>query len=234
MTVVFGTLFNNVKIKRYNAEGTPTETITVPLSYAPKQKWYAAVFSDNALEDGKPYAIKSPSMGFEMGGLTYDTIRKRNKLHRVRLSTKEIGYVGAPYTVDFTLYVFANKTSDWTQIVEQILPHFNPSLNVPVKVISNDNGDFFQHDIHVTLNSVAPDQNMYGDFRTRSVYTWALSFTLNMEFMGNLGDTGNIIGGNDDNPAIILNFYTSDDESTFTFDANDPVRTINLSEIDIV
>ena len=39
VTAVFGTLFNNITVKRLNSSGAATSVQKVPLRYAPKQKW---------------------------------------------------------------------------------------------------------------------------------------------------------------------------------------------------
>ena len=64
VTAVFGTLFNNISVKRLNSSGAATSVQKVPLRYAPKQKWYARVF-ENATDSVKGnFAIKLPAMGF--------------------------------------------------------------------------------------------------------------------------------------------------------------------------
>lgn len=240
LTAVFGTLFNNIQIVRYDADGKQTNTIIVPIRYAPKQKWYSSVFAANDDRlDNEAYSVKVPSMGFELGSLIYDTTRKLSKFNKVRdgnLSDNSLilGYLGAPYTVDFTLYVFADKTSDWTQIIEQIIPNFNPTLNVPVRIVHNEvNGQYVVQDVHITLVSVNPDQNMYGDFRTRGTYTWNLSFTMNVIFQGVMNEPGGIIGGADaggQDPAILINFYNEmDGDMRLTAD-DIPVSILQLPD----
>jgi len=238
LTAVFGTLFNDIKIKRYNASGDVTETMTVPIAYAPKQKWYQAVFAGNDNRpDGGGFALKVPGMGFEMTSMLFDTTRKLNKMNKIRQGNLTdgslvTGYIGAPYSVDFVLYVFANKTADWTQIIEQIFPYFNPTFNVPIRIVHNEaNDQYVVQDVHVTLTSSSPDQNMYGDFRTRDTYTWSLSFTMNVNFMGSFNEPKDIIAGAQGggvDPAILINFY-NDDRGDLTILPNDePVSTIEL------
>lgn len=239
-TAVFGTLFNNVKIKRYDDTGNTTETMTVPLRYAPKNKWYARVFEERQDSvSGPDYAIKSPSMGFEMTSMLYDTSRKLNRLNQIRngsINTGQVqGYIGAPYTMSFQLYVFANKTADWTQIIEQIIPNFNPTLNIPVKMIHNDeNDESIIQDVHITLTSVAPDQNMYGDFRQRQTYTWTLSFDMNISFYGKYGSPDSAIGYDDEetpNAGIIINFYNDITGDLTLAPGQEPIDIIEVPEI---
>lgn len=241
-SAVFGTLFNNVKIKRFDGSGNVTETMTVPLRYAPKSKWYSRVFAGNRPEQGESsdYALKVPSMGFELSSLLYDTSRKVNRLNRIRegsvtAGTQIAGYAGAPYAMDFNLYIFANKTADWTQIIEQIVPNFNPTLNIPVRMVHNDSsGNDLVQDIHITLVSVSPDQNMYGDFRERQTYTWNLSFTMHLNIFGKYDTPDSTIGGaavGGTDPAITINFYNDQNGELTLADGQEPIEIIEVPEI---
>lgn len=241
-TAVFGTLFNNIKIKRFDGQGNTTETITVPLRYAPKSKWYSRVFADNRPEPGESgdYALRVPSMGFELTSMLYDTTRKVNRFNQIRQGSvtdgsQISGYIGAPYALDFTLYVFANKTPDWSQIIEQIVPNFNPTFNVPVKMVHNDNNDEdIVQDLVITLTSVSPDQNMYGDFRERQTYTWALTFTMNLMMFGKFDSPSATIGGTEvggTDPAIRINIYHDDDGNLKADNGEEPVYIIDIPEL---
>ena len=73
---VFGTLFNNISIKR--PDGT---TMKVPLAYGPRQKWIARVqqASSLGLDGTTRTAISLPRMGFELSSIEYDGSRKLSK-----------------------------------------------------------------------------------------------------------------------------------------------------------
>lgn len=229
VTAVFGTLFNDISIKRLNASGSATSVQKVPLRYAPKQKWYSRVF-ENASDTVKgDFAIKLPAMGFELTSIAYDTTRKLSHLNKVRqggvVSDNRIeGYTPPPYTMDYSLYCFSNKTTDWSQVVEQIIPHFNPTFNIPVKLIRTTAQTIVQ-DLHITLNSVSPDNNYQGDFRTRDTFVWNLDFTLNTSFAGSFSTPSALIkgavgtGGTD--PAILINMYDDTPDSDLIFDAGE-------------
>ena len=78
---VFGTLFNNISIKR--PDGT---TMKVPLAYGPRQKWIARLQQQPELGmAGTPRtAISLPRMGFEMTSIEYDASRKLSKKLSIR------------------------------------------------------------------------------------------------------------------------------------------------------
>ena len=70
---VFGTLFNNITIKR-----TDGKIIPVPLAYGPRSRWIARLQSSLDPVSKKP-AISLPRIGFELTTIEYDGSRKLTK-----------------------------------------------------------------------------------------------------------------------------------------------------------
>ena len=243
VTAVFGTLFNDISIKRLNSSGNTTSVQKVPLRYAPKQKWYARVFEDASDTVKGDFATKLPSMGFEMVSIIYDTARKVSHLNKVRqgnvIANNRIeGYTPPPYMMDYQLYCFSNKTTDWSQIVEQIIPFFDPTFNIPIKLIRTTNQTIVQ-DLHITLNSITPDGNYQGDFRTRDTFVWTLGFTLNTSFAGSFTSPSGVIkgakgtGGTD--PAILINMYDQTADDDLILDAGElTLDVFSVEEGDII
>ena len=78
--IAFGTIFNNVNIKRLDSSGNPLQKIRVPLSYAPKEKFIARLDQNaNLTGDDSSVAITLPRMSFDVTGYSYDGSRKLNK-----------------------------------------------------------------------------------------------------------------------------------------------------------
>ena len=78
--IAFGTIFNNVNIKRLDSSGNPLQNIKVPLSYSPKEKFLARLDAQQDLTgDDSKVAITLPRMSFEITGYSYDGSRKLNK-----------------------------------------------------------------------------------------------------------------------------------------------------------
>ena len=48
--VAFGTLFNNIKINRRAASGEDSDTIAIPLAYAPQQRYIERITQDPNLD----------------------------------------------------------------------------------------------------------------------------------------------------------------------------------------
>ena len=80
----------------------------------------------------------------------------------------------------------AKNQDDGLQIMEQILPYFQPEYSVTIKPVDN-----FDHkqDVQVILNDVGIEDNYEGDFTERRVLTYTLNFTMKMKFYGPTGDS---------------------------------------------
>ena len=180
IVVSFGTLFNNIQIVRKNSTGTIVQSMKVPLAYGPQQKFLARLNADPAL--GAKVAVTLPRLGFEMTGITYDPTRKLNrvqKFRKVKSSTDDSNkldtqYMPVPYNINFTLYAMAKKSDDALQIVEQILPYFQPDYTLTI----NDMADMgIKRDVPIILNDVTYEDNYQGDFTERRAIIYTLAFT---------------------------------------------------------
>ena len=180
IVVSFGTLFNNIQIVRKNSTGAIVQSMKVPLAYGPQQKFLARLNADPAL--GAKVAVTLPRLGFEMTGITYDPTRKLNrvqKFRKVKSSTDDSNkldtqYMPVPYNIEFTLYAMAKNSDDALQIVEQILPYFQPDYTLTI----NDMADMgIKRDVPIILNDVSYEDNYQGDFTERRAIIYTLAFT---------------------------------------------------------
>ena len=193
IVVSFGTLFNNIQIVRKNSTGTIVQSMKVPLAYGPQQKFLARLNADPAL--GAKVAVTLPRLGFEMNGITYDPSRKLNrvqKFRKVKSSGDDSGkldtqYMPVPYNIEFTLYAMAKNSDDALQIVEQILPYFQPDYTLTV----NDMADMgIKRDVPIILNSVSYEDNYQGDFTERRAIIYTLTFTAKFYLYGPVTSAG--------------------------------------------
>ena len=185
--VAFGTLFNNIHLVRKNNSGTIIQTMKVPLAYGPKQKWLRRLDQDPSLDS--KVAITLPRLGFEIQNLSYDTTRKLNRVQRfrkVKSSADNSGkldsqYMPVPYNLDVELYVMAKQSDDALQIVEQILPFFQPDYTLTIKDMTEMG---IKRDVPIVLNSVAYEDNYQGEFTERRAIIYTLSFTTKFYLYG--------------------------------------------------
>ena len=194
---IFGTLFNNISVKKIKADGTVLTEQKVPISYGPKQKFLTRLAEEPNLTTGNRTAISLPRIAFEVSGFEYDGTRQQNKLirHQKQVlettdSTKRaFQYQPAPYNINFNLSILAKNMNDALQIVEQILPYFQPEYTVTMKMIDSMT-DY--RDVPIILNSVNMEDTYEGDFTERRVIEYTLGFTMKLNYFGPVY-TGNVI-----------------------------------------
>jgi len=178
MVVAFGTMFNNITLKRYNKAGTQEiERINVPLMYAQKEKFYERITQDPNLANETMMTL--PRMSFEMDAITYDPLRKRssftNSFAAGSTGSKVKNIVATPYNFDFTLTIYVRNVEDGTQIVEQILPYFAPDYTLTMNLVDVASEKV---DVPFILNSVSQDVNNVGVSSDNvRIIMWTLTFT---------------------------------------------------------
>ena len=187
IVVSFGTLFNNIQIVRKNSSGAVVQSMKVPLAYGPQQKFLARLNSDPSL--ASKVAVTLPRLGFEMNGITYDPSRKLNRVQKFRKVKKsaddadklDTQYMPVPYNIEFTLYAMAKNSDDALQIVEQILPYFQPDYTLTI----NDMADMgIKRDVPIILNDVSYEDNYQGDFTERRAIIYTMTFTAKFYLYG--------------------------------------------------
>ena len=174
------------------------------------------------LSDRNRSAISLPRMAFELTGFEYDVQRQQNKLIRSIKSQYEsdgkkgFQYAPAPYNLNFTLSILTKNMNDALQIVEQILPYFQPEYTVTMKMVDSMSDN---RDVPIVLNSVSFQDDYEGSFEDRRIIEYTLDFTMKTYFFGPVY-TGNII------KAV--------QERTFIGDGNDAFTTTQINSAGLV
>jgi len=175
--ISFGTLFNNIELKK-TVNGQVLETEKVPLAYGPKQKFLYRLQGNPT--DGRKVAITLPRIYFEMTGIDYDASRKTPATQKYKTVINDNGnevrtqYVPVPYNISFEVGILCKSQDDGLQILEQILPFFQPSFSMSLKFIPDMDE---VRDVAVVLNSVDFDDDWEDDFSTRRSITYTMQFT---------------------------------------------------------
>lgn len=141
-SIAFGDLFNNLKVQVVDTTVSPNKIIEkrVPLSYSHKLHWYLRKYQ--SLPDDFNVSTTLPRMVFSFNGIdaAYGE-RGTNKFERI---VGDVNWTNemttwmqhcTPYTFIFTLSIWTKYQSEMNQLLEQILPFFNPSRNIHVKEI---------------------------------------------------------------------------------------------------
>ena len=175
----FGTLFNSLEIRQEDS------VVRVPLAYGPTQKFLARI--EQSPDLNKPMAITLPRMSFEFTGLTYDPSRKVSTTQTFVAKDKDDGtetkktFMPVPYNMQFELSIFTKLNDDALQIVEQILPYFQPAYNLTIELVDQIRE---KRDVPIVLESVTMQDDYEGDFSTRRVLYYTLRFTAKTYLFG--------------------------------------------------
>jgi len=220
---VFGTVFNDISIIRRDASGKVLNIVKVPLAYGPKQKFLARIEQQNSLESNK-VAIKLPRVSFEITSLTYDAQSKIQKGYYTRLENspdkKMIGPVD--YLMGMQLNIMAKNQDDALQILEQIVPYFQPDYGVTVKQVGSEKTDMM-----ISLESVNMSDDYEGDYSTRRAIIYSLDFMTKVRFYGPIEDNSvikrvilNLEGENEYFTGIGLTVepFSSSEDDNYTVD----------------
>ena len=193
--VAFGTLFNNIELRR------STEVMKVPLAYGPKQKFLARL--DQVTDPtNKRVQITLPRISFEINGIQYDSSRKVSPTQKIKFAKdsdeNKNAFMPVPYNLSFELAIISKNQEDGLQILEQILPFFQPHYNLPVKLVPELDET---KDVPVVLNSVDYEDDYENNFQTRRAIIYTLQFTVKTYLYGPVTDQKTI-------KKVITDFYT--------------------------
>ena len=177
--ISFGTLFNDLTIKQTDS------TVKVPLAYGPTQKFLARL--EESPDLSKRTAMTLPRMSFEFVGLNYDSSRKVTTTQQITVKDPNDGtvtkkaFMPVPYNMQFELSIMTKLNDDALQIVEQILPYFQPSYNLTVQLVETMKE---KRDIPIILENVTMDDQYEGNFTTRRVLLYTMRFSAKTYLFG--------------------------------------------------
>ena len=185
--ISFGTVFNGISIRHKDSSGANFSEINVPLSYGPAQKFLARL--EQQADLNKPVQTTLPRMSFEMNTVSYDSSRKAGVTQTFKAADgtnlKKV-YMPVPYNVGFELSIFTKLNDDALQIVEQILPYFQPSFTLTVDLVESI-GE--KRDIPLILDNISFQDDYEGDFSTRRALIYTLNFTAKTYLFGPIAET---------------------------------------------
>ena len=205
--IMFGNLFNEMQIKRFDQNNNTIQTINVPIAYGPKQRYIER-------ELGDPTGLRSvsivlPRMSFVMSSMSYAPIRKLNSTLKYKsnfnATNKEFSsvYAPVPYDMNFTLSCMTKNAEDGIQIVEKIVPFFTPDFTVTVKALPELGVNL---DVPIELTNVSSDDSYEGQYEDPRIMTWDLDFIVKGYLFG---------------PVTKSKYITSLEVNTFNDDGND-------------
>ena len=187
--IAFGTLFNDIHVRHDDQAGNVLSELKVPVAYGPRQKFLARITQQPDLN--KATQITLPRMSFEITNISYDSTRKAGitqtfKAKDVNNNQMKKVFMPVPYNLGFELNILVKLQDDGLQILEQILPFFQPAFTLSIDLVKSI-GE--KRDVPMVLNGIQQQDDYEGDFSTRRALIYTLSFTAKTFMFGHIADT---------------------------------------------
>lgn len=171
--IQFLDIFNDIQVARYDASGNILKYVEVPLKHWAKEKAWYWLFERKDDE-------MLPMMSASMLSIEYDNQRQTNPWQTITcetdLSSAERSELlnPRPYNIGYSLTLWTKYMVDVDQILEQILPYFQP--HVFVKIYIEEIGVTF--DAKVIFQAATPEilAEMVDD--SYRVVKWNLDFQI--------------------------------------------------------
>ena len=184
----FGSLFNDIEIHHKDSSDDTFSIIKVPLAYGPTQKFLARLEQEPNLN--RPTQMTLPRMSFEFNGLEYDPTRKSTKTQKFLVEGPDgtsvaRGYLPVPYNMNIELSIMSKLNEDALQIVEQILPYFQPSYSLPIKIGGKVDTTI---NVPIVINNIEMLDDYEGNFDTRRTLVYTLKFVAKTYIYGPVTD----------------------------------------------
>tara|TARA_B100001057_G_scaffold491690_1_gene582470 strand:- start:6 stop:791 length:786 start_codon:yes stop_codon:yes gene_type:complete len=190
----FGAMFNDIYVLRKDSSGGVISTVKVPLSYGPRAKFLDRIREFPDLQTDTKVAIKLPRLSFEITNISYDPARQLPKVNKTIqpvpgsiLSRNKIQQ-GVPYIVSFQLSAYAKNQDDALQIVEQVIPYFNPQYTLTIQPF--DDFDNIKEDVPIILTGVVLNDEYEGSMESRRTIVYTMDFDMHVIFHGPVTTSG--------------------------------------------
>ncbi|MDA9008028.1 tail sheath stabilizer and completion protein [Porticoccaceae bacterium] len=191
--IMFGSMFNDIDVVRYDKQGNRVQGIRVPIAYGPKEKFLARLNQDPGLD--RQVATQLPRMSFEVTDMAYSPTRTLNKMQRNTSlnggsnNTMRSQFTPVPYDISITLSAMFANNEDAVQVVEQILPYFRPEFTHSVKLVPEIEQ---YYDIPTVLQGMTIEDTYEADFQTRRAIIYSFNFVVKGYIFGPVSNKGTI------------------------------------------
>ena len=188
--IAFGTLFNDINIKHKKQDDSDFSNIKVPIAYGPVEKFLARLEQKQNLRER--VAITLPRLAFEMNSIQYDSSRKVSTMQtfiaKSNVDDKTVNkvFMPVPYNLGIQLSIMTQYNDDALQIIEQILPYFQPSFNITIDLVSAI-GE--KRDIPLILGGINFKDNYESGYEEKRIIIYNLDFTAKTYLFGPLPDS---------------------------------------------
>lgn len=188
-TIAFGQLFSNINISKYDSDSTTIiKNIEVPIhqssgDYAVNRAIQAPLEGEEG-EAAVKYTL--PLIAYEMTSLAFDSLRNTHKNIKVPVgdftgagdtTARDYMFNRVPYIFDFNMTVAADLTNDVNQIIEQIVPYFQPTLTISVHDVINRQ-THIKTDTVITLDGITKNDTWEDQPDSPRVAAYDLAFSV--------------------------------------------------------
>jgi hypothetical protein len=158
ITVAFSDLFNNIHVERKDDDGNVAKYFKLPLTFGPVNKYQ---FVKLEKESGKKYYLQLPRLAITLEGFKYNAERATgvNEIRHLLSTSADMDLVDrfitsiqpTPYDFSYSLHVFTETLDEFNQVLEQIIPFFNPATHLRLKEFGSLN---LERDIKVSIEGM--------------------------------------------------------------------------------
>jgi hypothetical protein len=187
--VSFGELFSNISIEKYQADGTKAQTYEVPIDFSPKNKWLIMIgerpdYTTNQVQ------MTLPRLAFEITSMTPNMARKIGFNGTYSIANVNGGgqtkiYNPVPYDLTVNLYAITKDNEDMLQIIEQIIPFFQPTLVLNLNLLPEYN---VYKDIPISLMNVTTEDSYNGSTEDQRFINTTFTFNVPLFYFGPISD----------------------------------------------
>lgn len=176
---VMGAIVDGIDVVRYKTDGTEEQRVRIPVSYSPKEKWIRRITEDPSLN--RQPGMTLPRIGFEMTGMMYAPERKVSQNRYFAFVDEDNGnsmhkmYTAVPYDFTFNVYVQTKTQDEMFQVIEQIVPFFQPDYTVEMRGLSSPE---IKWDIPITLDALQTSDNYDGEIEDRRMIITTFEFIM--------------------------------------------------------
>lgn len=149
LVTLFCNQFSGISCKKFDANNNVVDSFPVPINFGPINKTQddslegpnSQYFDLNGNEIGKRFYETIPRMSVVLDSLQYDSSRATSSNEYRNFYAQSLSasyetfsdYIPSCYNIGCTLFIKTNSLDYMSQILESVLPYFNPSLILRVK-----------------------------------------------------------------------------------------------------
>ena len=174
-------VFNDVQINRFNEDGTISKIIDVPIIPHYSKNFAEYIINTNRVKESR---YQTPIMGLRITGLNRDAARITQQKYIRKIYNEANGQYlrdrrPSPWKIGFTLSIYTENLEDFSQLIENIITYFDPTLTLSIKEFEKVN---IERDIIVTLNDPNLEMNDEVDREDHQSYSIDLPLTASCVF----------------------------------------------------